>query len=147
MARKVKEVIISGDSDNRDDGKKFEITEMPAMQAEKWGVRACAALLRSGVNVPDDVVRRGIAGIAIVGLKGLMGLTFAEAEPLMDEMWGCVKIVEPLVTRAPTDDDIEEVTTILMLRSEVIELHLGFSIAGFLSKQWQESRLPIDGNG
>jgi hypothetical protein len=141
MARKTATVVIpAADTSNRDAGKSYLITEMSATQAEKWAMRALSALLRSGVYVPDDVVKRGLAGIALVGIKGLMGLSFADAEPLMDEMFGCIQRVEAAVTRPLVEDDIEEVTTRLRLRSEAFQLHTGFSPAAFLSRQWEASR-------
>lgn len=145
MSRRTKTVTIKSDASNRDAGKSFHLTEMPAMQAEKWAARAMSALLRSGVHVPDEIVSRGLAGIAMVGLKGLMGLSFADAEPLMDEMFTCIQRVEQAVTRKLVENDIEEVTTILQLRSEVIDLHVGFSIAAYLSKKWAESRVTTAG--
>jgi hypothetical protein len=47
-------------------------------------------------------------------------------KPLLDEMFACVQITEPKITRSLTPDDIEEVTTRLKLREEVLQIHLGF---------------------
>lgn len=144
MARKTKQVTIT--TEGRDKGRTYLITEMPATQAEKWAMRAMSALLKSGVYVPDSVLDRGLAGIAAVGIKGLMGMQFQDAEPLMDEMFACIQIVEPAITRKLTENDIEEVATRLLLRSEVIELHVGFSIAAYLSKMWVASGTTTDAN-
>jgi hypothetical protein len=122
----------------RDINKRFKITEMPAMKAEKWAARFFLALAKSGIDIPPDIVSQGMAGVAIVALRTLGGVEFTAAEPLMDEMFQCVSIYLPnndMMTRPPTgQDDIEEVQTIYELRKEVIELHLGFSIAEWLSK-------------
>jgi hypothetical protein len=79
-----------------------------------------------------------MAGVAIVALRTLGGVEWSLAEPLLDEMFQCVSIYLPngsLQTRPPTgQDDIEEVKTLWDLRQEVLELHLGFSIAEGLSK-------------
>ena len=65
------------------------------------------------------------------------------AEPLMDEMFRCIQIqpdprkpevVRPLIDNGTEGDDIEEVATRLRLRSEVINLHTGFSMSDALSK-------------
>lgn len=125
MARRTAEITVQ--TDDRDKGKTFLLTEMPAAQAEKWAARAVLALAKSGVQFPDEL--EGMAAIATVSVQALSGLTFEAAEPLMDEMFGCIQIVEKHITRRLTDDDIDEVSTRLMLRGEVLSIHLGFSLA------------------
>lgn len=123
---------------NRDAGKVFLLTEMPATQGEIWATRALGAMARSGVEMPSDMENTGMAGIASVGIRALLTMDFLDAQPLLEEMMGCVQLVpdpkQPSVARALVESDIEEVTTRLYLRSEVIALHLGFSIADALSK-------------
>lgn len=130
-----KNILIKIEAEGRDKGKVFLLREMPAVQAEKWAARAFLAMARSDVDIPADVAGTGMAGIAIVGLKALGGVTFELAEPLMDEMMACVAIVpdpgRPEVTRALIVDDFEEVRTILQLRKELLTLHTGFSIPAF----------------
>lgn len=136
--RATKDVFI--EDDNRDKGKVFKITEMPAMQAEKWAVKVFLALAKAGIDIPDDIAKRGLAGVAVVGIKMLGGVAFADAEPLMDEMFKCVQIYPDyhknslLVRNLVGQDDIEEIKTITRLRQEVLELHLGFTIAEGASK-------------
>jgi hypothetical protein len=38
---------------DRDKGKRFKITEMPAMKAEKWAARFFLALAKSGIDIPS----------------------------------------------------------------------------------------------
>ena len=129
MARKTATVTI--DEDGRDLGKVFLLREMPASQAEKWAARAFLAMARSGIDIPDDMAGAGLAGIAAVGLKAIGGLGFAEAEPLMDEMFACIQIIpdpaRPAVVRALVESDTEEISTRLRLRKEVFGLHVDFS--------------------
>lgn len=126
--RKTKDITIS-DGESRDNGKTFRITEMPAAQAEKWAMRALLALARSGTDLGDDMAAGGMRTLAVVGLRSLVSLSFDEAEPLLDEMMGCAKIVEKEIVRDLTEDDVEEVRTRIMLRKEILELHTGFSLA------------------
>ena len=63
--RKTKTVTI--ESENRDHGKCFLLTEMSAAAAEKWAARAFLALAKSGVNLPDGVADMGLAGVAAAG--------------------------------------------------------------------------------
>jgi hypothetical protein len=138
--RKTETVTI--DFGERDRGKVFWLTEMPASQAEKWAARALSAAARSGVDLPPNVVELGFAGVVVVGIRALMAMNFADYEPLMDEMFNsCVAfvpdpknmdvrrgggagIVGPMV-----EDDIEDVATRVFLRERVFSLHVGFSLA------------------
>lgn len=124
--------------EGRDKGKQYFLTEMSAMRAEKWAARVLIGLVNSGLELSDDEAASGMAGLASVMDRGSFkfagrGISFFEFEPLLDEMLGCVQIAEPKVTRALTEDDVEEVATLLHLRSEVLKLHTGFSLAERLS--------------
>ena len=138
MARKTKTITIPQAEGNRDSDKTFLITEMSAAQSEKWALRALGAIANSGMEIPPDVMRLGMGTLVAVGFKGLLTMQFDDAEPLLDEMMQCVVIVpdpkNPNIVRPVDDEDIEDIATRLMLRSEVFELHTGFSPAAFLSK-------------
>lgn len=131
MARKTLEVQIV--AEGRDKGKLFLLTELPPLQAEKWATRAFLALSRSGVDIPEDVAASGMAGFALVALKALAGVSFQEAEPLLDDMLKCVQIYpnpsNKDTVRALNEEagDIEEVETLFRLRKELVTLHTGFS--------------------
>ena len=131
MSRKTTRITI--DQDNRDKGKSFVITEMPADRAERWALRALLAMTSAGVDVPEQATTAGMAGIASVGIGMLSRLDFEVAAPLLAEMMSCVRIdmgngvVRDLLEG--DGGDIEEVVTRLLLRKAVLELHLGFSIA------------------
>jgi hypothetical protein len=136
MARKTATVVIT--AEGRDKGKVFFITEMPAMQVERWAMKAFLALARSGVEIPENISSAGLAGIAQLGLKAFGGLNFDDAEPLMQEMLACVQIIpnpsNPTVRRSDIEADIEEVSTLLKLRAEVYNLHTDFLQLGVNSK-------------
>lgn len=138
MARKTKTIIIPKAEGNRDSGKTFLITEMSAAASEKWALRALGAIANSGMEIPAELMQLGMGTLVAVGFKGLLTMQFDDAEPLLDEMMACIAILpdpkNPNVQRPVDDEDIEDVTTRLLLRSEVFELHTGFSPAGFLSK-------------
>jgi hypothetical protein len=122
---------VTIDIAGRDFGKVFQLTEMPAAKAEKWAARAFLALARNGVDIPDNIAEAGLAGIAMLGIKAFGSMNFADAEPLLDEMFQCIAIIpdpaKPQVVRALIDDDIEEIATRLRLRKEVFSLHVDFS--------------------
>lgn len=122
--------------DNRDHGKTFVITEMPASQGEAWAARALLALMGSGVQMPEGFEHAGMAGMAELGIKALAGLKWEVAEPLLAEMFECIKIMpdpsKPQVVRNLIEQDIEEITTRVKLRTEVWKLHTGFLKAAAL---------------
>jgi len=124
MARRVIEVKI--EAAGRDHGKIFVITEMSALKAEKWGARALNAMSKSLGGFPDELMSAGMSGLTAVAISAFARADYAAIEPLLDEMFDCIKIKEPAIERTPTDDDIEEVATRIKLREEVLELHLGF---------------------
>lgn len=144
--RKEKSITIT--ADGRDQGKRFHIREMSATRAEDWAIRLMLAMGASGIQIPDGLARHGMAGLMVAlqsggkvademlgtvltglrvaGIYNLLRMPYELAKPLLDEMLGCVQIIEPAITRGLTEGDIEEVTTLLLLRKEVWELHTGF---------------------
>lgn len=136
MARREATVVI--DTEGRDKGRIYRLTELPAEQGEEWATRLLLALGKSGVEVPEGIFAMGMAGIAAVGIRSMGNLPWAVAKPLMQEMMACVRFQpgpDPNVVRPlnPNGSDIEEVSTRLRLRDEVINLHMGFSVRGFIS--------------
>lgn len=147
MARKEKLATVT--AEGRDKGKNFLISEMSPRDGERWATRALLAFGRAGhgempEGYQEDLERSGMAGIAAIGIRALTSIRFEDAEPLLDEMMQCVAFVPDVtkidqMTRRPIvrgliEGDIEEIATMLFLRSEVLELHTGFSVAAFLSR-------------
>jgi|SRR5690348_869406 len=129
MARKVLTYEVkSNNSENRDAGKVFVITEMPATQAQRWAMRAFLAMARNGVELPDDVEGLGIAGMVHYGMDMIAKLPFEEADFLVERLMECVQIQpSPGVVRKLIESDIEEVTTRFILAKEAFRLHVNFS--------------------
>lgn len=128
MARKITSVTI--EAEGRDKGKRFMITEMPASKAEKWAMRLAFAMVGTGIELPKDLGKQGMAGIATLGLKALGSIPFDVAEPLLDELMGCVQVMpnpqDPTVVRGLVESDIEEIATRIKLRMETLKLHVDF---------------------
>lgn len=133
MARKVQRYTVT--ESNRDSGKTFQITELPALEAERWALRALLAMSRNGVTVPDDALDAGFASLAAMGLNMLANIKPDEANELMQKMLECVMYVpegKGLQPRPLVDSDIEEISTLFRLRAEVLKLHGDF-LKGALS--------------
>lgn len=144
MARKTETWVAT---EGRDKGKRFVITEMSAVRAEKWATRALLAIGRAGVDMPDDLAGAGMAALAYAGLKAITSCSFDDAEPLLDEMMQCVTIQPDAAldfTRATIEDDFEEVATLVQLRDRVFGLHVGFSIAAELAKLGAAAKKALD---
>src|SRR6185503_17886066 len=135
MRRTEEVLIVSDDPENRDRNKVFVLTEMPAMQGEKWATRMLLALARSGADL-GEISALGMAGLAIAGIQAMPAIDFRDAEPLMDEMLGCVKVktssglIRALHQPGDDGDDIQELTTLLELRKRILELHTRFFMKG-----------------
>jgi hypothetical protein len=134
MPRRIVTVTIT--AEGRDKGKQFILREMSAEDAEAWGTRALLAIVRGGgPNVSEETVSMGLAGLAVLGIGSLGAVQYDELKPLLKEMMGCVTVQTPSgVERVMNgQDDIEEIATLLQLRKELLELHVGFSLASVLS--------------
>lgn len=139
--RKTKEIKI--ETANRDQGKRFRITEMSACAQERWATKAILALLNSGLELPEGVEAEdlqgssGLAKILSLGIKAFAQVKYEYAEPLYNELLSCCEylgvgtesISRPLSDNN-ADEVIEEVTTLLTLRKEVLKLHFNFLLAG-----------------
>jgi hypothetical protein len=137
--RKTKIVEIPGHpsgTDNRDGGKRYQLTEMPARQAEEWVIKAFLAISSSGVEVSEEAKANGAAGVITEGMAGFLRMKPQDAMPLLDDMMQCVQIWDTThkgYRDIMSDDDIEEIATRFMLRAEVVELHTGFPVTAALS--------------
>lgn len=118
--------------DGEDKGKVFLLTRMPSFKAEKWAMRALLAMARNGIEVPDDIESMGMAALAYMGVQAIASLRWEDAEPLLDEMRECIKIVPdpkaPTFSRDIIEEDFEEVATLLTLRKEVLRMHVNFTM-------------------
>lgn len=145
-----KHKVIEITDEGRDKGKHFFVMEMPARVGEKFAYRAWFLIAKGGVEVPVDLKNSGWQGLAILGLSGLAaGVPFEEAEPLLDQLFDCVRAIPDLMqfrfepdfsidsmpgARAIVDSDTEEIATRLQLRVEAFKIHTDFSQPGSESK-------------
>ena len=133
--RREKFITITSDNEpgkpeNRDKGKIFFLREMGAVQAERWAMRALIAVSGPGAAVPNRAGLASLANAKFSLLTMLGNIRWEVAQPLLDEMMECVQRKESATCiRSLVEEDIDEVSTLLQLRKEVLELHLGFSLA------------------
>ena len=110
--------------------KKFLITRMSSANTEDWALELFFALANSGIEIPDDIVEMGFAGVTQIGLASLGKIPYEKAKPLLARMIDCVQFIpnpdDERVVRNLIDEDIDEVTTRFKLRKEVVSLHTDF---------------------
>lgn len=128
MARKTCRLVI--DEPGRDKGKAFVITELPALDIERWTVRLVLALGRNGVSLPNVQADSGFAGIAGILWVLIAQISPADAEALMATMMEGLKIDEGKIVRDAGGDDIEEPESLLQIRMAWVDLHAGFFAKG-----------------
>lgn len=129
MARKTLTYTVA--DEGRDKGKVFVITEMPSSHGERWAIRAMLGMAKGGVEVPENFMDLGWAGLAQLGLTLIASMPPETALPLLEEMMLCVAIMpnpsNPSVVRALVEDDIEEIKTRVKLKKAAFDLHANFS--------------------
>jgi hypothetical protein len=120
----------------RDAGKVFVITEMSSEKAERWAIRALLALSSTGLRLPESSESAALASFASMGFESLSKLDWNTLEPLLNEMFECVKFQpqpnNPQISRPVQqgdDGDIEEIKTRIQLRKAIFNLHLDFLFA------------------
>ena len=122
MARKEIEIKIE---DGRDAGKVFKITELPAVQMDKWATRALLLLGKAGMNI-SVLNSMKVEDI----LAALSKADYNETEQLLQVMLESCSFqkdgVSVAMKGAMVDSVIEEWTTVFRLRIEAIKLNLGF---------------------
>ena len=153
MARHTKRITIT--AAGRDFGKVFELREKPADEGERWATRAIIALANAGARLPDGALEAGgmaglelsLRNVILTGIQAIQGLRFSDLEPLLDEMKPCIQWCPP--GGAPPqqifpgeNSQIEEVATWYTLRFELLQLHLGFSLAGSTSTTASTPQTP-----
>lgn len=128
--------LVTIEADNRDRGKTFQITEMPAWQALQWCAKAVLALSQSGTNVPPGAIAKAAEGgpqaLAKLGLEIFTLVPQAVALPLMNEIKGCVGYkpgddrlgVQPIYEGSTCQ--IDEPSTWFILLRHAFALHLSF---------------------
>lgn len=138
MARRTIKVTIPGvrseNAGERDNGKIFTITEMPADQAERWCLKARILISEAmGIATAEPANAGEAAALAKIGIDfGNLRIWRALADPSLDEVWAYIEYQHaPRQPPTPIVDGenspIEEIDTRLKLRAEALALNLGFS--------------------
>lgn len=117
----------------RDAGKTFKITEMGAVQMDRWAVKALCLFGRSG---------QGLGTLANMGFVEIINafskVNYDDAQPLLDELLACASFkkdgVYVAMKGSMIEGVVEDFTTLFRLRVEALKLHFGFLGDGGESK-------------
>jgi hypothetical protein len=138
MARKKILVTIQ---EGRDAGKTFSINEWPASTTEDWILRAVFGLGKAGVEIPPEVLQLGAAPTMYAIASQANKLPSRLGVRLARELMECVKRVEEKLERSLVEQDIEDVSTRIKLKGEVLKLTFGF----FVDAASRSSAAPASG--
>jgi hypothetical protein len=132
MSRRTQTITIAEEPDNRDSGKVFILTEMPATAGERWAMQLMYLLTQTGVPLDSGVLNAGMSGLATAISSAGVALLRALQDPSLDAWRDCVRYQhQPNHPLQPINWDsaacqIEEIKTVGALRMAVVELHTGF---------------------
>lgn len=133
--RRVERLTIPGvrseSPGDRDNGKTFVLTEMPAYQGQDWALRALLALARSGAQLPEGALSAGWAALASFAFTALMGARYDDLRPLLEEMLAQAQYEHdpkhpPQPIKPGPNCVVEEIKTFLTLQTALFKLHAGF---------------------
>lgn len=123
MARKTKTITINK---GRDTGKKFLITEMPVIQADSWAQKALFAAAKGGL-ITEIAEGAGMVDIPTL-MRSIGSIDTQVGSELLDGLLDCVQTIpsggEP--RELLIDSDIEEASTLWVLRQEALKIHIDF---------------------
>lgn len=142
MARKQIEITIT--DEGRDRGKTFQITEMPATEAQEIATQLLVAALNCGMELKGDVFNMGMADLWQAGFSVIEQVPYHFLKPILDRFDRCAMYLDKQTNfaRKLADGDIEEVKTFFKLRAAAIKLHFDFFDlgGGLTSGQPQENQ-------
>lgn len=135
MARK--EIPFIVETEGRDKGKEFLITEMSAWDADSLAQDIFRAMGDSNYSsIPADVIAMGCSGLATVGLSVISASSPEVARQLRDRLMSTVDIIitndgQRQQRKVNGSLDFEEVSTIRTLLDKVFQVNFDFlTIAG-----------------
>ncbi|WP_025885530.1 hypothetical protein [Asaia prunellae] len=119
--------------------KRFIITRMTAMQADRWARHLVTALTRAGVQLPSEAMEMGMAGLGGIAQALYGQLDDEAADVAIAELRKTVKIARdpsnPAATSGLTEFDIVDAEALGKLDQEAFRLHVDFirAAARFIS--------------
>ncbi|QEO17855.1 hypothetical protein [Acetobacter vaccinii] len=126
------EITVTCPHEGADKGKRFVITRMSAVEADKWGRHCLQAAAASGAAIPGMEPGAGLAGVAAAGIGIFASMSPERMDGLIDRLMQCVQMQpDPgnpaiLLNWQMAQTQIEEIPTIGWLQTEAFRLHVDF---------------------
>lgn len=130
----VKQVTVVCPHDGADKGKRFVITRMSAVAADRWGRHCMQAAASSGGDIAGVAQGGGLAAVAAAGIGIFAAMDPARMDELIDQLLQCVQMQPDPANPAmllpwavvSAGEQIEEIPTIGWLQKEAFVLHVDF---------------------
>ena len=118
----------------RDEGKTYLITEFSADKGERFAAKVFFAILNAGIKLPENIEKTAMENIALIGFDAICAalskVRYEDVEPIFNEMMEGIEFIPDItrleLSRKLLPDDIEEISTRLMLRKEVWKINTSF---------------------
>lgn len=129
-----KSVTVVCPHEGADKGKRFVITRMSAVAADRWGRHCLQAAASSGADIPGVAQGGGLAAVAAAGIGIFAAMDPARMDALIDQLLQCVQMQPDPATPAmllswdvvAAGEQIEEIPTLGWLQKEAFALHVDF---------------------
>ena len=132
MTDRKQHVFEIDDPKSRDDGKRFIITEMLAMDGEQLAEDIFRIMgEKKFVEIPADVISMGCAGLANYGLAVISAADPAASREIKSRLLATVEVEEgraghSVKRKLYPDSDFSEITTIRQLVDRVFSVNFDF---------------------
>ena len=149
MARnEITYTVKTDDTENRDKGKVYLITEWDVYKCEAWSIKVLSASITAGVEVMGAALKFPTEAMSIIGAEQIIGIIArippAISIPLINELIEGVQLVpdisRPQLARKLLIDDIQEGSTLAAIKAEVIRANMAFfkGVIGLILKALAE---------
>ncbi|MFT8723489.1 MAG: hypothetical protein ABF759_13100 [Acetobacter malorum] len=130
----VKSVTVVCPHEGADKGKRFVITRMSAVAADRWGRHCLQAATSSGADIAGVAQGGGLAAVAAAGIGIFAAMDPERMDGLIEQLLQCVQLQPDPSNPAmllpwsvvAAGEQIEEIPTLGWLQKEAFALHVDF---------------------
>lgn len=126
------EAVVTCPHDGEDKGKRFRITRMSAVDADRWGRHCLQAAAAGGGDIPSITKGGGLAAVAAAGIGIFAAMEPGRMDELLERLVQQIEMVPDASNPSVSlpwklaQTQIIEIRTIGWLQAEAFKLHLDF---------------------